>query len=396
MRPINKNIHGIAGHFWFTYNYPCLSFDRVQRFIGEYIALGASSIRLGIDWRVVEGTEGNYDYTYFDQLVNAFTSNGIEVVGLVTTAPSWATANKQTWEHGDPLDREALPALTNFAKNAASRYSSKIQRWEFWNEPNYIGFMGHGEEFALWFKAFTNGIRQGNSNAKVAMGSIQSSGSGEENATYKFIQNVLTAMEGVSPDAIVLHPYSNSFVNAPQIQQIHNLAPHIPLWITEYRWQNQEDSQMAENITSTLDYFNSSGYIEYASLHMLHDHNVDGENDNSTSCNFSNDTQPAEQYGLVSKEFYEGGKFTRKELSWEAFKNHVGGIGVCSSPPNLTSLNITSSSVTLNWGLVGNASLYKVAYKPDSDTNGWQYITTSKTSISVTAYNNRQNMYGLF
>ncbi|MBL6445541.1 fibronectin type III domain-containing protein [Fulvivirga sp. 29W222] len=378
MRSITPSYFGFNGHFWWTYNCGTVG-DRIQRFIDEYQALGAKTIRIGIDWAAVEPSRGSRNYSYFDDILTRFNAAGITVIGLFYTAPAWATEDGSAWGLGKKLNRNEVNAMRATAQDMAQRYPF-IHNWEFWNEPHFRSVMTEGEEFAFWFRNFSQAIKGVRSSDKISFGTIITPDSGPHTAS--FVKNVMSALEGYQPDAISLHPYYGSSVNTTQISQIHNLVPHVPLWITEYGWNNYSEENQTNNLENAITWMQSQSYIEFAIMHMLHD----WDETNDTHCDFSDDGPGNERYGLVTLPFYQGQNYHRKQ-AWYKFRELALGLSACTVPANPTANSITSNSANISWSLVSGASEYQVAYKPSADVSGWLYKTVTSTNTSLTGLN---------
>ncbi|HAA14585.1 MAG TPA: hypothetical protein DCE41_24030 [Cytophagales bacterium] len=385
MRAITNSPFGFNGHFWWTYNCGTVG-DRIQRFIDEYHDLGANTIRIGLDWKTIESSQGSRNYAYYDELLTRFHDAGIRVIGLFYTAPNWATIDGQEWNPGKQLNRSKVNAMRATAQNMAQRYPF-INHWEFWNEPQHHSIMANGEEFAFWFQNFSEAIKAVNFQDKVSFGtilgaeSVPPGGPGSPH-TASFVKNVMTALQGYQPDAISLHPYGGYDVNKPQVENVHSLVPHIPLWITEFGWSNYSEGDQTNALEGAINWLRSRSYIEFSTMHMLHNFDDDLQ---GTHCNFMDDTTPAPtegNHGLVTKEFYQNDDYDRRE-AWYKFRELARGLS-CDPPSSPTASSVTASSAQVTWPAISGASLYQVAYKPSAAVSGWQYVTTSATNLTLT------------
>ncbi|MEL6534910.1 MAG: fibronectin type III domain-containing protein, partial [Bacteroidota bacterium] len=379
MRAITNSPFGFNGHFWWTYNCSTVG-DRIQRFIDEYRALGAQTIRIGIDWKTIEKREGDPKYAFYDELLNRFNDAGIRIIGLFYTAPDWATIDGQEWNFGDQLNRSKVGAMRSMAQKIAQRYPF-INHWEFWNEPQIHSEMANGEEFAFWFRNFSEAIKAVNYQDKVSFGTILETENQAEPHTTSFIKNVMTALQGYQPDAISIHPYGGYDVNKPQVELVHSLVPHIPLWVTEFGWFNYSEVDQTNALEEAINWLRSRPYVEFATMHMLHDF----KDHHDTYCWFSDDTTPGEEegkHGLVTEGFYQNASYRRKQ-AWYKFRELALGL-VCESPSNLAASSITRSTARISWTGVSGALHYRVAYKPSADVSGWKYVTTTTTNFTLT------------
>ncbi|HZO97834.1 MAG TPA: hypothetical protein VFB42_10725 [Gaiellaceae bacterium] len=138
--------------------------------------LGATSVVLPLSWKGVApdhapsdptdpGSSG-YDWSAYDGRVQAAAAEGLSVVGLLESAPSWALVP------ASPGGEPTLPdpgALADFAAAAATRYSGsylslpRVGAWAVWNEPNIsLGlvpqFVGGTPFSPGWYRSMVNGV----------------------------------------------------------------------------------------------------------------------------------------------------------------------------------------------------------------------------------------------
>jgi hypothetical protein len=146
--------------------------------MGSASGLGASSVVIELPWgNVASGAAGSasdfdptdpaspyYDWSSFDGEVQAAAANGLSVVAIIDSAPTWAL---------DPATAGATPTLPDpvklaqFATAAATRYSGSygglpvVTSWEVWNEPNISLFLQpqfvNGQPFSPdWYRTMVN------------------------------------------------------------------------------------------------------------------------------------------------------------------------------------------------------------------------------------------------
>lgn len=110
----------------------------LDRELDMMLAMGASWIRVGVEWNAVESSPGDFDWSVPDRIVERARSRGMEVLGVVLGTPRWARPP------GVPDSPHALPAdpdrFGQFAGDVAAHYDGQIDTWEIWNEPNIVSF----------------------------------------------------------------------------------------------------------------------------------------------------------------------------------------------------------------------------------------------------------------
>ncbi|MGE5140440.1 MAG: O-antigen ligase family protein [Rudaea sp.] len=93
-----------------------------------------TAVRQHFPWREIEATQGNFEWTRWDRIVQRSAAAGLRIVAVLDTAPAWA---QRDYERNLP---EAPPddfnAFAVFAREFARRYGSQIDDYEIWDEPN--------------------------------------------------------------------------------------------------------------------------------------------------------------------------------------------------------------------------------------------------------------------
>ncbi len=89
------------------------------------------SVRVNLRWRQIHPAPGTWDFSTADQIVGGAEARGLEVLGILSTAPEWAGGGP----HGTvpPAD---TGLWREFVGRVAERYAGRIAAYEIWNEPN--------------------------------------------------------------------------------------------------------------------------------------------------------------------------------------------------------------------------------------------------------------------
>lgn len=94
-------------------------------------SLGMGWVRLNVNWRDIEATQGQPDFSALDAAISPFNAANIKVLLTVSTSPAWARSRSE--EQGPP-DNFALYA--QFMETLASRYAGVVDAYQIWYEPN--------------------------------------------------------------------------------------------------------------------------------------------------------------------------------------------------------------------------------------------------------------------
>lgn len=144
--------------------------ERLDRDFAVMRDAGIKLLRVGISWGSIEHQPGQYDWAFWDRLVNTCVKNHVELIPYVCYAPDWSVSYKNgvwTQPPGDPA------LFGDFMRTISSRYKGRVHSWELWNEPDNPGFwQGSVEQFAALVKAGAQGVRAGDPDATIVLGGI--------------------------------------------------------------------------------------------------------------------------------------------------------------------------------------------------------------------------------
>jgi len=97
---------------------------------------GFKIIRTSFVWKIIEPSPNNFNFTYYDTLVNEASKLGLKIIAILGMGtqdmlPSWVK---------DVDDPNYINYLSQYAQAVTTRYSSKIEIWQIENELNHVGF----------------------------------------------------------------------------------------------------------------------------------------------------------------------------------------------------------------------------------------------------------------
>lgn len=214
--------------------------------------VGASWIRLDIDWSVVEAERGRYDWSASDRLIDAASAAGLDVLGMLAYTPAWARPVGTDDKH-PPIDDEPF---VDFARAAVARYGPLgVRAWEVWNEPNSALFWSTGpdpERYGRLLQATAGAIRAGDRHAIIVSGGLAPGLDRPDDGWLSpetFLDELIDGGALAEVDAVGIHPYSyparpldpdsapwNTFLRLPVLYERIAAAEAGPrcLWVTEY------------------------------------------------------------------------------------------------------------------------------------------------------------------
>jgi polysaccharide biosynthesis protein PslG len=171
-----------------------------------YKNLGVRWVRTDIDWlRVQAGGANSFDWSAYDQVIDAIKAHGMDVVGILAYPPGWAQPSGCSDAYSCPPNNPA--DFGRYGQAAAARYAPKgVHVWEIWNEPNGGTFTP--AQYTATMKAAYPAIKAGDPNAVVlAGGSMPNDTSGSGYSPVDFLQGIYVNGGKNYFDALTHHPY---------------------------------------------------------------------------------------------------------------------------------------------------------------------------------------------
>jgi hypothetical protein len=281
----NPYVFGISTHAWWLD--PEVYGDQLLAAIDD---LGVTTVRLSIDWRRFEPTQGQYDWTLYDTVLGELAARHLVIVATFNTIPGWASVDQASCDDQATevqtcqLRADMRGAFEAAMRAAVTRYAW-IQYWEFWNEPEMWRYLGEdGTVYLRNLRAFYDIAHAINPEVVVAAQTLV----GVEYMEYIYNLSERDYGDGNEPwDAISIHPYVwdytweqwgrpfelnyDRILGLRHLQVVRNDA-HEKLWITEYGWNNGVENQ-ATNLPNAFNWLKRQSFVEFAHLHMLHDWN---------------------------------------------------------------------------------------------------------------------------
>jgi hypothetical protein len=180
---------------------------------------GATSVRITVDWRVVEPTQGTRNFTRLDEIYAAALAKGQNPLFVILFAPAWARTPGTCDGVSDctlPPDPSHDGDFAAFAADVAKRYP-QAAGLEVWNEPNLKIFWGNQPadpaRYTQLLKATYAAVKAAVPSMPVISGGL--SAYGGENGTApglgvrQFLDGMYAAGAKGSYDGVGLHPYTS-------------------------------------------------------------------------------------------------------------------------------------------------------------------------------------------
>ncbi|WP_037139782.1 beta-galactosidase [Rhodococcoides fascians] len=209
--------------------------------------VGASWVRVVVNWAQIETAPGVFDWGNTDRVVDAARAQGYSVLAVVAGTPAWAQGPIPSLLPGAvPVDPNTYGA---FAGAAAAHLGNRVDSYEVWNEPNIPSFFApvDAARYVGLLRAAYPAIHTADPGATVLSAGLATTiDTGAWTvAPVTFLQQMYAAGAGGFMDAVALHPYTFPFTveNDPngqwaQVDQAYgtmaaNGDGGKKIWITE-------------------------------------------------------------------------------------------------------------------------------------------------------------------
>jgi hypothetical protein len=195
---------------------------------------GVKWVRICPDWNQVEPAPGVWNWTWMDSMLEAATSNNLQVSGLLLYNAAWLNANTHTFPTND------YQAWARYVSNIVSHAQGHIRNWEIWNEPESFAAGGTPYDYARVVTNAYAAAKAADPNAQLGL-SVAS-------VDIVYLEQAIRAGASGHFDFICVHPYETlgSVVEGqealfmsivPTIRKmLTNADPakaKVPIWFTE-------------------------------------------------------------------------------------------------------------------------------------------------------------------
>jgi GH35 family endo-1,4-beta-xylanase len=183
-------------------------------------AAGVKWTREEFQWGRIEPRKGQFDFSFYDKMVETARSHGISVYALFGYWTPWTKA----------YEEEGFRDYCNALRETVRRYKHVVKHWEIYNEPNIFFWSGPRERYPALLKMAYDTVKAEDPDAQVL-------GCSTAGIDTKFIQMCLDA--GAPFDALTIHPYRGALHEESFIAELEAVKRQVggrQVWITEMGW----------------------------------------------------------------------------------------------------------------------------------------------------------------
>ncbi len=212
-----------AGLYLYRWNGHPQAAENMRRVADLARRAGVKWSREEFGWASIEPREGEFNWAFYDQMVDIAREHGISVYGLLAYWSGWAKTYTD----------EGVEQYCRWAREMVRHYKGRIRHWEIWNEPNIFFWSGPRELYAKLLTKAYEAIKAEDPDAVVL-------GCSTAGIDRTFIENVMKW--GGRFDDLTIHPYRGVLEDLPyltELQEAKNLVGGRPVWITEIGFPTQ-------------------------------------------------------------------------------------------------------------------------------------------------------------
>ncbi len=184
---------------------------------------GVKWSREEFSWSRIEPRRGEFDFEFYDQVVDTALEHGISVYGLLAYWTSWTQAYTE----------EGIEDFCAYARATVLHFKDRIKHWEVYNEPNIFFWSGPKELYPVLLEHCYAAIKEEDPEAEVL--GISTAG-----VAMDFIRDCMEA--GARFDILTIHPYRSALTErgfTRELREATQLVGNRPVWITEMGWSTQ-------------------------------------------------------------------------------------------------------------------------------------------------------------
>ena len=185
---------------------------KIKRTLEMVREMGAPWIVEYFPWAYAEPSQGRYDWSHHDLVIDHATRQGLTVIARLGFVPEWARPKESTPLY---LAEERFPAFANFAAQFVKRYAGKVHYVIIWNEPNLSLEWGYQpvspQKYAAMLRTVYPAIKAANPDVQVLAGALAPTlappGSPDGMNDLTFLQAMYDAGAASYFDLLAIHAY---------------------------------------------------------------------------------------------------------------------------------------------------------------------------------------------
>ena len=188
--------------------------------------LGAKWILNTFYWRSIESEQGKFDFSNYDDFVDAAKIEGKKIVAVLGYEAPWLKNGKRYY-----ISPENVPHFLRFVEETVRHFQGRVDVWSVWNEPNIHFWKGPNKEFFELSRLAAQRIRETDPASYIIGGVFWQ-------APRQFIKGMFKAGAIKDLDGLAFHPYALNPAGSMKaydrlIDVLSEIGYDGPVWVTE-------------------------------------------------------------------------------------------------------------------------------------------------------------------
>jgi len=227
--------------------------------------LDASWVLHTFNWNRIEPVKGEWDFSFYDSIVNNNMAAGIKVLGILAYDADWIheDVNKDFY-----IPPHHLPDYLEYVRKTVEHFRGRIGAWCIWNEPNFFFWAGTDDEFVELSRQAADAVREVDNDVILLGGAFNR---GFFGLPERFIRKLFESGAMDKVDAIAFHPYE---LNPSRMAVLYGRFRKIvddygfgdKIWITEMGYPTGgwyptkvREGRLPEYVIKTFAFLSSAG-----------------------------------------------------------------------------------------------------------------------------------------
>lgn len=202
-----------------------------QTIFDSFHQIGVDWARMDAWWSLVEPERGQFDFDYWDRVMDSYAENDIKLMVILCYGAAWEAG-------AGPITDEARAAFGDYVFQMVRRYRGTVREWEIWNEPNILPFWAPEPNVEDYATLLIEAYRR----AKEADPTCVIVGGATAGADFDFVDGIFANGAGHSFDVLSYHTYGNrptrdgAEAEVAGLRRIldENGRSDAPIWLSEH------------------------------------------------------------------------------------------------------------------------------------------------------------------
>lgn len=217
---------------------------------------GVSFVRIFPEWATIQPTQGSWNFTLVDSILNSAKENDLQVLGIFLYLAPWASSAPPDTKDPIALTRtfpiKDIRYWRDYVRGVVSHCKNKVKFWEVYNEFGSFSINGTPKDYAQLVRNAYEAAKEVDPQCKVGMGWNE--------FDLSSLWQVIEEGAGGYFDFVTVHPYAmldrvmkgreEAFLgmmrNFRKMLKLTGQREDIPLWVTEVGYSAKEGDQISE------------------------------------------------------------------------------------------------------------------------------------------------------